>query len=138
MLTAISQFFLSECLWSVTSGYHAPINIFVMIGISIFILRQKTVPSVLLAVSANVFSFVLFATVIYYLNIEYVPEHDNVYIVKDLLWRCMYLGFIYSTLQSIYVLGLRAFFIFNARPLITMIWASNIITAWVMYRVLLG
>src|SRR5208282_2265551 len=103
MLTAISQFFLSEWLWSVTrGGYHTPINIFVMIGVCIFVLRQKTVPSVLLAVSANLFSFILFALLIRYLNIEYVAEHDNVYIVKDLLRSCMYLGLIYAVLQSLY------------------------------------
>jgi len=139
MLTAISHLFLSEWLWSVTSGgYHAPISMFVMIGVSIFIMRRKTVPSVLLAVSASVFSFFVFAAIIYYLNIEYIPEHDNVYVVKDLLWRCMYLGFTYSILQSLYIMGLRIFFIFNVRPLITMVWASNVITAWIMYRVLLG
>lgn len=139
MLTAISQFLLSEWLWSMTSGgYHMPINIFVMIGITIFILRQKTVPSVLLAVSANVFSFLLFTGIIKLLNIDYVPEHDHVYVVKDLLWRCVHLGFIYSTLQMLYLAILRVFFTFNMRPLIWMVWVSNVITAWFMYRVLLG
>lgn len=139
MLTAISQFFLSEWLWSVTNGgYHMQINIFVMIGITIFILRQKTVPSVLLAVSANLFSFLLYTGIIYVLNIDYVHEHDQGYVIKDLLWRCVYLGFIYSILQWVYVVGLRTFFTFNIRPLIWMVWISNIITAWIMYRVLLG
>lgn len=139
MLTGISQFLLSEWLWSVTKGnYHTPINIFVMIGITIFILRQKTVPSVLLAVSANIFSFFLFTGIIKFLNIDYVPEHDDVYIVKDLLWRCVHLGFIYSMLQTFYLALLRLFFTFNMRPLIWMIWVSNLITAWIMYRVLLG
>lgn len=139
MLIGISQFLLSEWLWSVTNGeYHTPINIFVMIGITIFILRQKTVPSVLLAVSASIFSFLLFTGIIKFLNIDYVPEHDDAYIVKDLLWRCMHLGFIYSILQMFYLSILRVFFTFNMRPLIWMVWVSNIITAWLMYRVLLG
>jgi hypothetical protein len=139
MLVAISQFLLSEWLWSITSGgYHTPINIFVMIGITIFILRQKTVPSVLLAVSANIFSFLLFTGIIKLLNIDYVPEHDDVYVVKDLLWRCVHLGFIYSMLQMLYLAILRVFFTFNMRPLIWMVWVSNLITAWIMYRVLLG
>ena len=139
MLVGISQFLLSEWLWSVTSGgYHTPINIFVMIGITIFILRQKTVPSVLLAVSANVFSFLLLTGIIKLLNIDYVPEHDDVYVVKDLLWRCVHLGFIYSILQTLYLAILRVFFTFNMRPLIWMVWVSNLITAWLMYRVLLG
>jgi hypothetical protein len=139
MITAISQFLLSEWLWSVTSGgYHTPINIFVMIGITIFILRQNTVPSVLLAVSANIFSFLLLTGIIKLLNIDYVPEHDDVYVVKDLLWRCVHLGFIYSILQTLYLSILRVFFTFNMRPLIWMVWVSNLITAWLMYRVLLG
>lgn len=139
MLTGISQFLLSEGLWSLTSGgYHTPINIFVMIGITIFILRKKTVPSVLLAVSASIFSFLFFIGIIKFLSIDYVPEHDDVYVVKDLLWRCLHLGFIYSILQMLYLAILRFFFTFNMRPLIWMVWVSNIITAWLMYRVLLA
>ena len=61
MLTAISHFFLSELLWSMTrGGYHTPINIFVMIGICIFIFRQRTIPAVLLSVTVNLFSFLTF------------------------------------------------------------------------------
>jgi hypothetical protein len=138
MLTSVSHFFLSEWLWSVTrGGYHAPINIFVMIGVCIFILRQKTVPSVLLAVSANLFSFLLFTGVIYSFNIDYVPGHDDIYVVKGLLATCIALGAIYSVLQTVYLLGLRMLFSMNLSPLIMMIWASNFITAWIMYRALL-
>lgn len=138
MLTSVSHFFLSEWLWSVTrGGYHAPINIFVMIGVCIFILRQKTVPSVLLAVSANLFSFFLFTGIVYYFNIDYIPGHDDTYVVKGLLLSCMYLGAIYAALQTVYLFGLRMLFSMNLPPLILMVWASNFITAFIMYRALL-
>lgn len=137
MLTTMSHFLLSEWLWSVTrGGYHTPINIFVMIGVCIFILRQKTVPSVLLAVSASLFSFFLFTGIIYYLNPEYIHEHDQTYIIKGLMASCLYLGAIYAALQTVYLFLLSLMFSMNLQRLVGAIWASNLITAWIMYRVL--
>ena len=137
MLTAISQFFLSEWLWAFTrGGYHAPINIFVMIALCIFILRQKTVPAVLLSVSANLFAFFVFMGIGYFLKVDFVPEHDNTYVIQSLLVSCFSLGVIYATLQTLYIMLLRTMFSMNVPPLIIMAWISNIITAWIMFRAL--
>ena len=97
MLTSLSHYFLSEWLWSLTLGlYHMPINIFIMIGLSIFILRQRTVPAVLLSVSANLFSFLIFIAIGYVLHIDYVPEHDDIYVITNMALGCGALGIIYA------------------------------------------
>ncbi len=137
MLTSLSHYFLSEWLWSLTLGlYHMPINIFIMIGLSIFILRQRTVPAVLLSVSANLFSFLIFIAIGYVLHIDYVPEHDDIYVITNMALGCGALGIIYAVLQTLYVQGLRWYYELSFRGSIIMIWVSNLVTAFIMYRVL--
>lgn len=137
MLTAISHFFLSEWLWSVTRGaYHMPINIFVMIAWCIFVRREKTIPSVLLSVSANLFSFFIFTGIVYFFKVDYIPGHDEIYVITSVLSSCMYLGVIYATLQSIFFFMVRRFYTFNLISTLIAAYVSNLITAWIMYRVL--
>lgn len=142
MQVAASQFFLSEWLWSVThGGYHTPINIFVMITLFLFVLRYRTVPSVLLSLSANLFSFfaftgLVYSIIIYGLEIEYIPEQDEIYVVKSLMFTCLYLGLIYAVLQSLFFTALSWFYTLDLKPVIIITFVSNAITAWIMYTLL--
>jgi hypothetical protein len=98
--------------------------------------RQKTVPAVLLSVSANLVSFFVFMGIGYFLKVDFIPEHDDVYVIQSILVSCFSLGVIYATLQTLYIMLLRTMFSMNVPPLIIMAWISNIITAWIMFRAL--
>lgn len=142
MQAAVSHFFLSEWLWSIThGGYHTPINMFVMIALFLFVLRYRTVPSVLLSVSANLFSFFAFtglfwAIIVRTLDLEYIPDQDEVYVVKNLLFSCLYLGLIYAVLQSLFFYVVNWFYTLELKSIFIITFLSNIITAWIMYTVL--
>ena len=138
----VEFFFLNTWLWGMTWGVsHVPINIIVMLALFKFVGRLKIMTAILLAFFSKVFASALYTMLVSFLvfvvKLKFIPL-DNVTGIQgsNLLLACIYLGLIYSALQTIFFLIVNKFYEINLRVITLIVFVSNIISSLLVYRFL--
>ena len=142
MIQSISDFLLSQWLWSITwDWYHIPINCVLFCVLCKLILRLNIVPAVLISLASNVYSFLVFTffsfVVLYYLlDIRFTPDQAHSVVTEPLL-ACLYLGLIYTVIQMSFFGILQIWYKINYWKIVGVSALSNVLTAWLISSLLL-
>ena len=141
MFQAIGDFFLSAWLWHRTfDWFHPVIAGIVMFFMLRIVLRRKRVPSLCIALGAQLFAFLALDLLVTYFLIEalnwtFEPLSDPRYAfaIVQMLYGSLSVGLIYAFFQSLYFLGGRLFLHYNAIAFCMVAWISNGIGMLISY-----
>lgn len=141
MFTRIGNFFIDQWLWNITwDWYHIPIDILFMVIFFKFFLRLNIVASVLIALSSTITAFVVYTgfvigVLMYLFNFRYHEVFQSYTMVADPLHACLYVGIIYTILQSIFISVLHNYYPVPRIKMIIVISISNLLTVGMVYLV---
>jgi len=139
-LTTAADFLLSEWLWNVTWGwYHIPVNTFMMLFLLKFFGRMRIMPSVLLSVFSQLFSFLLLSLIVvvgpmYLLGLTFTPYDCYVQQAMHPIFSSLFLGAIYFLFQIIFFVLVNLSYKLNLRLVILISLVSNLLSALIVYR----
>lgn len=133
----ITTFIVDEWLYSISWGaYHAPIAIFIMLFLYIFVMGMRIIPAVFLALLANISAVVSFSAVamlIAYSNtLSYALQPNDLY---HPLIISVGLGLIYTVLQTILFFIVNRFYKIPLIKVIAISFLSNLMTALCVYAI---
>ena len=144
-LANVSNFLISEWLWSVTwNWYHLPFCIvFMYIGFKWFLGYNSTL-SALISLGSNAYAGVMLTALVvgvfaYVFNIRYEPK--NMYAINAVaqpFQACLYLGIIYTMLQIIFLSIVRIFYSFKLFRSLLIMFVSNIVASFVAYCLIIN
>lgn len=141
MIARINDFLLSEWLWSITwDWYHVPISIVIMFVLFNIALRINIVPAVFIALSANIYSFLVytllsFGVLHYFLAVPVAEPASFTHI--EPLQACIYLGLIYTAIQISFFMLLKRWHNINVWHMVSMSALGNLLTALIVHSLLL-
>lgn len=141
MFVMLSDFFLSEWIWSITWGmYHIPINLVVMFILSKLTLRVANIPLLMMIIGAHLFGIVLFSACVlgllgFSLGINYLPTDSAYGQSYNVLNASLALGCIYGVLQSIFFRLLSYHYELPLGYLVIITLLSNMISAQLVYTI---
>lgn len=137
-LHTINSFFLSEWLWSMTFGiYQIPLAIFFMVFFIRYGAQMRWMPALLLALLANLFSFIVYTMLVVVLLIfiarhEFYPE--ELHQVPNFGYAVgAYVGLIYTLLQTIFFSIMQRKHSIALWRIILISLLSNLLAAWCVY-----
>jgi len=139
-LKSTADFLLSQWLWNVTWGwYHIPVTMFIMMFLLKFFGRVRIMPSVLISVFSQVFSFALFslfvvAVPVYLLGLKFVPYDCYTQEIMHPAIICLSLGVIYFLFHILFFLLLDLFYDVPLRFFILISFVANIVSALLVYK----
>ena len=139
-ITSAANFLLSEWLWSVTWGwYHVPVNIFMMICLLKLFGRMRIVPSIIISVLCQFFSFLLLTLVvflvpIYLLNVQFVSHDCYANEIFNPLFICLFLGAIYFVLHVLFFALTNLAYTINMRLVVLIAFVANVLSALLCYK----
>ncbi len=136
IMSTVSNFFLSEWLWSVTfDWYHIPIAILFMCIVFRFALRIGIIPAVLITFFAHLYGFAVFSLFVvgvlsYLLNVTYNAAS---YAMPTPLLASLYLGFIYTILESSFFLIVSRWYTLRVIPMVIVTLLCNVAASCVTF-----
>lgn len=140
MLTKIGDLLLAQWLWSITfDWYHIVLNMIVFGGILMFVLNKSMMRASLASLGTQLFSFFTYTALVagimvYVLNWQYTPPEVPDFSSKDyILQACLFLGVIYSIIQTSLFSIARIFKPFRFAKVVAATWVSNIFVAFISY-----
>lgn len=139
MFVMLSDFFLSEWIWSITWGmYHIPINIVVMFILAKLNLRVSNIPLLMMIIGAHVFGIVVFSACVlgllgFSLGINYLPTENAYDQTYNVLNASLALGSIYGVFHSMFFVLLSYHYELPLRYLVVITILSNLISAQLVY-----
>jgi len=113
LLRSVVNFSLDMWLWNMTWGWYQVSLAFIFMWIFIvFMGRMKSGPALLLILSSYVVSFAVYSlfiigVLIYWLQWEWVVDSVNVYVPINVLVASLYLGALYTALQTLFFVMLK-------------------------------
>lgn len=140
-VAALSQFFISEWLWSVTWGvYHNFFAILLLLFLLKLFLRISFVSAVLLSVFAQLFSFLFYTLFVvgflmFILGIEYDMMASSI-LLPGPLHACLLLGLIYAVLQIFFFYIVRFYYTLPLLRVSVLVVISNALAALLTYLLL--
>ncbi|HRN78433.1 MAG TPA: hypothetical protein PLU71_04285 [Candidatus Dependentiae bacterium] len=136
MMSYIADFVLAAWIFSITyDWFHILINTFLLCFLFWILLGMSLTRAVLLSFSAHFFSFMLYlilgiSLIAYRFASEDMTEAAA---TNDTLLACIYLGIVYATLQSLFLIPLHIMTEENTWKLIAVTWISNMLAALLSY-----
>jgi hypothetical protein len=135
--TLISNFFLSEWIWSFTWDlWHVPLAMLLMLLLTHFFMYARRREKMIVSISGPLVAFfsfhlIIMVVFIYSLGFDYVPEAQRCP-TCSIMTNCLWLGFIYSILQILYFSVLRSFYPLNLKRLAVLSVIAHTTVAFVM------
>lgn len=142
MLSFLSDFFLSEWLWSVTWGmYHIPVNIVIMFTLTKLTVHYSTRSTLLLSVAANLFGLIAFTVlvggiIIFIIGLNYLPSESAYSGEYNKFYSCFFLGVMYALLQALFFFLIGKRYKISVLHMMIIALLSNIIAAQFVYLLL--
>lgn len=134
MFKNIGDFLLSEWLWSITwDWYHVPVTIVISCILFKLALRLNIIPAVLIAVMANIYSFIVFSLfsfifLYYFFGVSFTPEQTSAMVAAP-LHACIYLGLIYAIIQMSAFALVKIWYKINYWEMVSLAFLSNLLAA---------
>lgn len=116
MITRIGNFLIDQWLWQITwDWYHALVLLLCMTLLFRFVLRINSIAAVLLSLSsivATIATYTMFVVgiLMYVLRFSYHELVIDQAMVADPLQACIYLGIVYTVLQTLYFAILNRYY----------------------------
>lgn len=142
MFTRVGNFFIDQWLWNITwDWYHIPITIFFMVLFFRFFLRINSIAAVLIALSSIgtaliVYTGFVVGVLMYIGKFAYQESLQGQSMVADPLHACVYVGLIYTVLQSIFFIVLHRYYPINRLKMIGVTAIANMLAAGIIYLTL--
>jgi hypothetical protein len=143
ILNNSAHFLLSEWIWSITWGiYMLPFSTLILFVLLRWVERIHAVRALLVTLAAHICAWVcltgfVVGILIFTFQIEYVPD-DTIYHEElcSLLYTSLYLGLIYTLLESLFFFIIRKKVDINIFRVIALIIMSNCLAALCVYVLL--
>lgn len=143
MLTMLTNFFITQLIWSITVGLpHTTTNIVLLFLLLKLWDHLKTFHALILSLVLNLGAFLLFISMTYGifvwgLNSAYVMPKNAYQGYNDFLTTSLALAGIYIVLQSIILVIINQYKRFNIWRAFICIVCSNLVTALLIYKLAL-